>query len=116
YDNQPFFFIFMDATFIQVVKFCGSQLEAYQRCVENHYKDWTSECLEQKRELTKCSEENVPEIKMMKEKCHDAINAFQQCLEKNKADPEVCREKLKDLYNCTEATTIDITAVNQKNM
>ncbi|CAG8550933.1 13609_t:CDS:2, partial [Cetraspora pellucida] len=90
-----------------------SQLETYQRCVENHYKDWASECLEQKRELTKCSEENVPEIKMMKEKCHDAISAFDECLAKNEADPEVCREKLKDLYNCTEAT-IDAT-INQKN-
>ncbi|CAG8461598.1 9353_t:CDS:2 [Scutellospora calospora] len=100
----------MNATFIQVVKYCGSKLETYQRCVENHNKDWTSECLEQKRELTKCSEENVPDIRKMKEKCQEVIDAFDECLAKNKEDPEVCREKLRDLYNCTEATMdINIT-------
>lgn len=47
----------MNATLLQVMKYCGEQLDMYQRCVENHSEGWHSECLEQKRKLTKCSEE-----------------------------------------------------------
>ncbi|CAG8460761.1 17370_t:CDS:2 [Acaulospora morrowiae] len=93
----------MNATLLQVIKYCGEKLEAYQRCVENHPSYWQSACLEQKRELTKCSEENVPEIKMVKERCNNAIIAFDECLARNESDPEVCRDKLKALYECTEA-------------
>jgi hypothetical protein len=47
----------MDDTLEQVRAKCALQLEMYQSCVENYPNTWDKSCLQQKRALTKCSEE-----------------------------------------------------------
>lgn len=47
----------MDDTLAQVAKHCAIQLEVYQRCVESNPNKWDTACLQQKRALTKCSED-----------------------------------------------------------
>ncbi|KAG9285440.1 hypothetical protein G9A89_010915 [Geosiphon pyriformis] len=95
----------MENTLTQVVKYCGEQLEKYQLCVENHPQDWSSACIKEKHELTKCSDENVTELRDVKQKCHLTILGYDECLSKNFAEPEKCIEQLKALYHCTEAAT-----------
>jgi hypothetical protein len=46
----------MDLTLKFVLKHCSTQLELYQRCIENNQTDW-SICQKEKNELSKCSED-----------------------------------------------------------
>ncbi|ORZ01898.1 hypothetical protein BCR42DRAFT_463573 [Absidia repens] len=78
----------------------------YQRCVENYPNTWDKSCLQQKRALTKCSEENVGILKFVKQHCTKPIMAYDECLNANPEDPEKCVNALKELYFCTEATSI----------
>ncbi|KAI8070352.1 hypothetical protein BC940DRAFT_317686 [Gongronella butleri] len=78
----------------------------YQRCVENYPNNWDKACLQQKRALTKCSEDNVGILKFVKQHCIKPIEAYDQCLAANPDDPEQCVKALKELYFCTEATSI----------
>jgi hypothetical protein len=47
----------MDDTLEQVREKCALQLEMYQKCVENYPHSWDKSCMQQKKALTKCSEE-----------------------------------------------------------
>jgi hypothetical protein len=47
----------MDDTLAQVAEKCALQLEMYQKCVVNYPETWDKSCAQQKRALTKCSEE-----------------------------------------------------------
>lgn len=47
----------MDDTLAQVAEKCALQLEMYQKCVENYPDTWDKSCAQQKKALTKCSEE-----------------------------------------------------------
>lgn len=47
----------MEDTLDQVREKCALQLEMYQKCVENYPHSWDKSCMQQKRALTKCSEE-----------------------------------------------------------
>lgn len=47
----------MDDTLDQVREKCALQLEMYQKCVENYPHSWDKSCMQQKKALTKCSEE-----------------------------------------------------------
>ncbi|KAI8376284.1 uncharacterized protein BYT42DRAFT_498973 [Radiomyces spectabilis] len=78
----------------------------YQKCVENYPQSWDKSCLQQKRALTKCSEENVGILKYVKQHCLAPIKAYDECLAANSENPEACVKALKELYFCTEATTI----------
>lgn len=49
----------MDDTLAQVQAKCALQLEMYQKCVENNPDNWDKACIQQKRALTKCSEEKL---------------------------------------------------------
>ncbi|CAG8449094.1 6250_t:CDS:2 [Ambispora gerdemannii] len=95
----------MDVTLEQVVKYCSPQLDQYQRCVEKNPHDWhtNSLCLTLKKELTKCADENIKELREVKQKCNSSIVEYDQCLSKNAKEPEKCIEQLKALYYCTEA-------------
>ncbi|KAI7870781.1 hypothetical protein BDF14DRAFT_1720275 [Spinellus fusiger] len=78
----------------------------YQRCIENYPQTWDKSCLQQKRALTKCSEENVGILKFVKNQCVLQIKAYDACLASHQEDPEKCVQALKELYFCTEATSI----------
>ncbi|KAL0073200.1 hypothetical protein J3Q64DRAFT_1645337 [Phycomyces blakesleeanus] len=78
----------------------------YQKCIENYPQSWDKSCIQQKRALTKCSEENVGILKFVKHHCVLQIKAYDECLFSNKDDPEKCVQQLKELYFCTEATSI----------
>lgn len=45
-------------------------------------------------------------LKYVKERCTLQINAYDRCLSANSEDPEQCMQVLKELYFCTEATSI----------
>jgi hypothetical protein len=47
----------MNSTIELVLKHCSTQLELYQRCVENNPAEWSTICRKEKNELTKCSED-----------------------------------------------------------
>ncbi|ORY99032.1 hypothetical protein BCR43DRAFT_488605 [Syncephalastrum racemosum] len=96
----------MDDTLAQVQAKCALQLEMYQKCVENNPENWDKACVQQKRALTKCSEENVGIVKYVKQHCEEQIKAYDSCLTAKTAEPEQCLQQLKDLALCTEATAI----------
>ncbi|ORX45709.1 hypothetical protein DM01DRAFT_257728 [Hesseltinella vesiculosa] len=76
----------------------------YQKCIENYPNNWDKACLQQKRALTKCSDDNVGILKYVKQQCIKPIEAYDQCLTANPDEPERCIQALKDLHACTEAT------------
>ncbi|KAF7727772.1 Coiled-coil-helix-coiled-coil-helix domain-containing protein 5 [Apophysomyces ossiformis] len=96
----------MEDTLDQVREKCALQLEIYQKCVENYPQSWDKSCLQQKRALTKCSEENVGILKFVKQHCSTQIKTYDACLAANPEDPEKCVQALKELYLCTEATSV----------
>ncbi|GAA5816551.1 hypothetical protein MFLAVUS_010081 [Mucor flavus] len=96
----------MEDTLDQVRQKCALQLEMYQKCIENYPHTWDKSCMQQKKALTKCSEDNVGILKYVKERCTLQINAYDRCLSANSEDPEQCVQVLKELYFCTEATSI----------
>ncbi|KAJ1839047.1 hypothetical protein LPJ70_005218, partial [Coemansia sp. RSA 2708] len=75
---------------------------AYATCVDQHPDTWKTDCTELRRALTKCTDENVTLMKMVRMSCQPVIDRYQQCLNKNEKDPSVCIESLRDLYQCTE--------------
>ncbi|KAI9307148.1 hypothetical protein BJ944DRAFT_158586 [Cunninghamella echinulata] len=77
----------------------------YQNCIENYPNSWDKSCIQQKKALTKCSEENVGILKYVKQHCGKSILAYDECLATNANEPEKCVQALKDLYYCTEATS-----------
>ncbi|KAF8926158.1 Coiled-coil-helix-coiled-coil-helix domain-containing protein 5 [Dissophora ornata] len=91
-----------DNTVALVTKHCGLQLELYQKCVTQNPENWDMKCITQKRALAKCSEDNVPIIKHVKEMCDPFIRDYDACVMKNQQDPTVCLESLKRLFHCTE--------------
>ncbi|KAF9162572.1 Coiled-coil-helix-coiled-coil-helix domain-containing protein 5 [Actinomortierella ambigua] len=91
-----------DETVALVAKHCGLQLEMYQRCVTDNPENWDMKCITQKRALAKCSEDNVPIIKHVKEMCDPFIRDYDACVMQNQVDPSVCLEPLKRLFYCTE--------------
>ncbi|KAF9087795.1 Coiled-coil-helix-coiled-coil-helix domain-containing protein 5 [Mortierella sp. GBA35] len=91
-----------DNTVALVTKHCGLQLELYQKCVTQNPENWDIKCITQKRALAKCSEDNVPIIKHVKEMCDPFIRDYDACVMKNQQDPTICLESLKRLFHCTE--------------
>ncbi|KAF9366113.1 Coiled-coil-helix-coiled-coil-helix domain-containing protein 5 [Mortierella sp. NVP85] len=91
-----------DNTVALVAKHCGLQLELYQKCVTQNPANWDIKCITQKRALAKCSEDNVPIIKHVKEMCDPFIRDYDACVMKNQEDPTVCLDALKRLFLCTE--------------
>ncbi|KAG1107701.1 hypothetical protein G6F42_016273 [Rhizopus arrhizus] len=96
----------MDDTLEQVREKCALQLEMYQKCVEIYPHSWDKSCMQQKKALTKCSEDNVGILKFVKEHCTMQINAYDKCLSANSEKPDECVQVLKELYFCTEATSL----------
>lgn len=47
----------MEDTLDQVRQKCALQLEMYQKCIENYPHTWDKSCMQQKKALTKCSED-----------------------------------------------------------
>lgn len=59
---------------------------------------YTTNCVPQQRALTRCSEENVANLRMVKEKCSVQVEAFKSCTAGKKA--EDCVDELEALYEC----------------
>jgi hypothetical protein len=51
-------------------------------------------------------QKSVGILKFVKERCTSQINAYDKCLSANSEKPEECVQALKELYFCTEATSI----------
>ncbi|CAG8621017.1 4583_t:CDS:2 [Funneliformis mosseae] len=95
----------MNSTIELVLKHCPTQLELYQRCIENNPTEWSIKCQKEKYELTKCSEDNIPTLRQVKKQCNEMIQAFDKCLAKNETEPEKCTDFLRNLYDCIENAT-----------
>ncbi|CAO3608089.1 unnamed protein product [Cunninghamella blakesleeana] len=106
----------MDDTLIQVREKCALQLQMYQNCIENYPNSWDKSCIQQKKALTKCSEENVGILKFVKQHCAKFILAYDECLSANSEEPEKCVQALKELYYCTEATSAVYKDRKEKNL
>ncbi|CAM0142386.1 hypothetical protein VKS41_002120 [Umbelopsis sp. WA50703] len=104
----------MDDTLAQVAEKCALQLEMYQKCVENYPDTWDKSCAQQKKALTKCSEENVGILKYVKQHCTPQIKLYDTCLQENANEPEVCIQALKELYFCTEVTAMNYRQSQQQ--
>ncbi|KAJ1863550.1 hypothetical protein H4R99_004243 [Coemansia sp. RSA 1722] len=92
----------MDQTLDEVNKHCGEQVQAYAQCVDQHGETWKTDCATLRQALTKCTDENVTLMKMVRMSCQPVIDRYQECLNKNQKDPSVCIDTLRDLYECTE--------------
>ncbi|KAJ2759316.1 hypothetical protein IWQ56_005769 [Coemansia nantahalensis] len=92
----------MDQTLDEVNKHCGAQVQEYAACVDKHGETWKTDCAELRRALTKCTDENVTLMKMVRMSCQPIIDRYQTCLTSNAKDPSVCIDALRDLYECTE--------------
>ncbi|KAJ1966282.1 hypothetical protein GGI12_000187 [Dipsacomyces acuminosporus] len=92
----------MDQTLDEVSKHCGKQVEEYAACVDSHSETWKADCAELRKALTKCTDENVTLMKMVRLSCQPVIDKYQECLYKNQTNPSVCIDNLRDLYECTE--------------
>ncbi|KAJ1956554.1 hypothetical protein DL89DRAFT_265926 [Linderina pennispora] len=93
----------MDQTLDEVNKHCGEHVQAYASCVDGHEQTWKVDCLELRKALTKCTDENVTLMKMVRMSCQPTIDKYQACLNKNSDNPAVCIDSLRDLYECTES-------------
>lgn len=51
-------------------------------------------------------EPSVGILKFVKEHCTMQINAYDKCLSANSEKPDECVQVLKELYFCTEATSL----------
>ncbi|ORY80348.1 hypothetical protein BCR37DRAFT_348974, partial [Protomyces lactucae-debilis] len=85
-------------------KYCGDILRRYQGCVSQNPGTWSVSCIEDRRRLTDCAEENVTSIKKVKEACKVQVKAFDDCIA-GKEDPKPCLKDLKALYECTRLHT-----------
>ncbi|KAJ2078111.1 hypothetical protein H4R24_004702 [Coemansia sp. RSA 988] len=92
----------MDQTLDEVNRHCGNQVQAYASCVDSHEDTWRTDCVELRKALTKCTDDNVTLMKMVRLSCQPMIDRYQSCLEKNDKDPTVCVDALRNLYQCTE--------------
>ncbi|KAK9762291.1 hypothetical protein K7432_012122 [Basidiobolus ranarum] len=92
----------MDQTLDEVVKHCGLQLGLYQSCIERNPETWETDCLQQRQDLTKCSEDNVGSLKEVRLKCAYAVQDYEACLTSNQSEPEKCIATLRELYECTQ--------------
>ncbi|KAJ2646933.1 hypothetical protein IWW40_005047 [Coemansia sp. RSA 1250] len=92
----------MDQTLDEVNKHCSDQVQAYASCVDSHEDTWKTDCADLRKALTKCTDENVTLMKMVRMSCQPVIDRYQGCLQKNEKDPSVCIDSLRDLYQCTE--------------
>ncbi|KAJ2501979.1 hypothetical protein GGH96_001505 [Coemansia sp. RSA 1972] len=92
----------MDQTLDEVNKHCADQVHAYATCVDSNEHTWKVDCVDLRKALTKCSDENVTLMKMVRLSCQPVIDRYQECLRKNEKDPSVCVDSLRDLYQCTE--------------
>ncbi|KAL1921500.1 uncharacterized protein VTP21DRAFT_11216 [Calcarisporiella thermophila] len=104
----------MDSTLAEVAKNCAMQLQVYQDCVNRNPKNWESACIQQKKALTKCSEDHVPVLKFVKSRCSAQISGYDTCLSENASEPEKCIDALKELYFCTEAASAAFKMEEQK--
>ncbi|KAJ1947323.1 hypothetical protein GGF37_000505 [Kickxella alabastrina] len=92
----------MDQTLDEVNKHCGDHVKAYADCVDKHGETWKVDCSTLREALTKCTDENVTMMKMVRMSCQPVIDRYQKCLNNNQKDPAVCIDSLRDLYECTE--------------
>ncbi|KAJ2373824.1 hypothetical protein IW150_003427 [Coemansia sp. RSA 2607] len=92
----------MDQTLDEVNKHCGDHVQAYAACVDSHSDSWKTDCATLRSALTKCTDENVTLMKMVRMSCQPVIDRYQECLTKNEKNPAVCIDQLRDLYECTE--------------
>ncbi|EGF81294.1 hypothetical protein BATDEDRAFT_24151 [Batrachochytrium dendrobatidis JAM81] len=90
----------MEDTLDIVSKHCGLQVKLFGACLERNGGNWESNCLKEKNQLTKCAEENVGNLKRIKQECSGAIAEYRQCLTENVEDPKACVNQLRSLYQC----------------
>ncbi|KAI3659990.1 hypothetical protein MP638_000038 [Amoeboaphelidium occidentale] len=83
---------------------CGQQLQMMAECVEYHPDSWNTSCVKYKNALAECSERHAPAIREAKERCKVQISNFENCIKQNEHDPNLCASRLKDLYDCTNAS------------
>ncbi|KAH6563221.1 hypothetical protein BASA50_006707 [Batrachochytrium salamandrivorans] len=90
----------MEDTLDQVSKHCGLQVKLFGACLERNDGNWEPNCLKEKSHLTKCAEENVGELRRIKQECAGVISDYRTCLTSNTTNPQACIEQLKSLYQC----------------
>ncbi|KAI8924892.1 hypothetical protein BC831DRAFT_512942 [Entophlyctis helioformis] len=98
----------MESTLDLVAAHCGLQVKLYGACVERNPHNWESVCKGEKTALTKCAEENVGELRRVKERCAPFIASYRSCLEDNKTDPQACMSSLRELYNCHQSVAAEL--------
>ncbi|KAJ2517774.1 hypothetical protein GGI11_001267 [Coemansia sp. RSA 2049] len=92
----------MDQTLDEVNKHCSEHVQAYASCVEDNEKTWKVDCADLRKALTRCTDENVTLMKLVRLNCQPIIDRYTKCLNANSEKPETCMAPLRDLYECTE--------------
>ncbi|KAL2919269.1 hypothetical protein HK105_200912 [Polyrhizophydium stewartii] len=99
----------MEDTLDLVSKHCGLQIRFFSACIDRNPNNWQTECLREKAQVTKCAQDNVAELKRVKEVCGGAIAAYRACLEANPGDPKTCVAQLRELYECHQTVAKTFT-------
>ncbi|KAJ1797616.1 hypothetical protein LPJ59_003023 [Coemansia sp. RSA 2399] len=103
----------MDQTLDEVNKHCSDHVQAYAACVENNEKTWKVDCADLRKALTKCTDDNVTLMKLVRLNCQSTIDRYTSCLNKNSEKPETCMDSLRDLYECTEGVGQTLEKMNR---
>ncbi|KAI9015096.1 hypothetical protein BC832DRAFT_528262 [Gaertneriomyces semiglobifer] len=95
----------MESSMEEIGKHCHMQLMFFTQCFEKNPNDWESVCAKEKAAVTKCAEENVTSLRLVKQRCASEITTYQTCLQENPTNPTACSGTLKQLYDCHNAVT-----------
>lgn len=90
----------MENTFKRVGTECSTQIKAYSSCIDVNPEKWNMNCTKERKEVTKCAEENVQDLKKVKKLCSKYIAIYNYCIDSHGQDPSVCSTHLENLYDC----------------
>ncbi|XP_022101044.1 coiled-coil-helix-coiled-coil-helix domain-containing protein 5-like isoform X3 [Acanthaster planci] len=93
----------MEAVITLVMKYCGTELELYGKCVSEHPKDWQTACAELKEAAANCSDHH-PVVRQINRDCVAEFSNYDACLKKNPEDVTVCVDQLHKFLQCADSS------------
>ncbi|KAJ3255922.1 hypothetical protein HK103_005838 [Boothiomyces macroporosus] len=94
----------MDDTLERVQKYCSLQLHLYGQCIDSNPTDWNIKCVNERKELTKCAEDNNPKLLQVKKHCNQFIQMYKFCVDHH--NNEKCQDQLDKVLQCHEQYSI----------
>ncbi|XP_038045609.1 coiled-coil-helix-coiled-coil-helix domain-containing protein 5-like [Patiria miniata] len=93
----------MEAVITLIMKYCGTELDLYGQCVNDHPKDWQTACAELKEKASNCSDHH-PVVRQINRDCAVEFSNYDTCLKKNPEDVTVCVDQLHKFLKCADTS------------